>query len=84
MACSDLRALHADVERLGPGRLELGLSLDDVDQRGDATAVARARQRQRALEGGDGGVEQPRLRVERAKLEVVQRQLRLQAQLRGL
>ena len=80
----ELRALHTHVDGLRPRRLQLRLRLGHVHLRGHAALEPYPRQLQRALERGHAGVQQLPLDVERAQLEVVERQLGLQAQTRGL
>ncbi len=79
-----LRPGHRDVGGLGPRGVELGLGLGDVGLRGRAALVAVRREPQRRLEGVHCLVEELLLRVGRAQLEIVQGQLRLQAQARRL
>ncbi len=78
----ELRALDAHVDRLGLGGLELGLRLDHVGLGRDPARVPVLRQAEELLEGGDRLVEELFLGVHGAELEVVLRQLRLEAQAR--
>jgi hypothetical protein len=74
----ELRALHADVDRLRQRALQLRVGLDHVGARADPGAVAVLGQRQRFLERLRRVLEQLALRIEHAQLEIVRRQLRLQ------
>ena len=67
----ELRALDAQIDRVSSRGLELRLRLRHVAARGNASVVAVRRQIERLLECLDRVLEQRRLRVEGADLEVV-------------
>ncbi len=76
----ELRALHADVDRLRLRALQLRLRLHDIDVRRDTRVIAVARELERFLERGHGVVEQLALLVEHAQLEIIEGELRLRQQ----
>jgi hypothetical protein len=73
--------LHAGVDGLGLGGLELRFGLSDVCPRRDANRILVTRQLQRALISVHGVVEQADLRVLHAQQKVVFGELRLRGQL---
>ena len=75
-----LRALHAEVDGLCLGGPELGLGLDHVGPGGHAARIPVSSQLERLREGVDRRVQQLPLGVEGLQLEVVLRQLSLEAQ----
>ncbi len=73
----ELRAADPDVDRLGPGRFELGLGGGDIGLGGGAGIVAVLGDLQRAGEGHHRGIEQALQIVGDAELEIIGRQRRL-------
>ncbi|MCY1401635.1 hypothetical protein D9M71_167580 [compost metagenome] len=78
-----LCTLVLEVDRLGFGALELGGGLGHVGAGDDAGLVLVLGQLQRPLITGDGRFQQALLGIQHAQLQVVLRQLRLQAEARG-
>ena len=79
----ELGPRDAEVGRLGARRLELRLGLRHVDPRHDSLPVAIGRELKRLLVVGDVRLEKPSLSVDPPELEVVERQLGVQAQTDG-
>ena len=80
IACSSAARRRRGRPPAARGRLELRLGQRDVRLRGDPAGEPVLRQLERALEGGDGVVEDHALGVEPAQLEVVERELGVQRQ----
>ena len=72
-----LRPLHAEIDSLGLGRLQLCIRLGDVDPTGDTGLIAVPGNLQRALVAGDGLIEQSLLGIIDAQLEIALHQRRL-------
>ena len=80
----ELGPLHGDVGGLGPRGVELRLGLGDVGPRRRPALEARRGELQRRLERGHRLVQELLLRVHGAELEVVDRQLGVEAEASGL
>src|SRR6185503_14599149 len=76
----ELGALNSDVHRLSSRRFQLRLSLRHIGLRGDPALIPVGRQFQSFLVDADRLIEQLFLCVERAELEIVSRQIRMEAQ----
>ena len=74
-----LRPEHSDIDGLGTGRLQLRAGLLDFHFGGESSLEAAIRQLKCLLVLRDGGVQELLLRIEAARLEVKQRELRMQA-----
>jgi hypothetical protein len=74
----ELRALHAEIDGLHQSTLELRIRLHYVGARHYAGPVAVFGELERLAQRTGGVVEEPRLRVERAQLEIARRELRLE------
>ena len=79
----ELGALHAYLDGLRLGRLQLGLGLEHVRPRSNAAGVSIVGQVQRFLKVRGGRVEQLSLRVEGSQLKIVLRQFDLGARAGG-
>lgn len=79
-----LRPLELRIEGLGTHLLEESLGLRNIRPRHETGVVLVRRQRHRPLIRLDGFPEQRELRIERAELKEIQRQIAAHAQARAL